>query len=172
MKNPLDIWRSESAWDPVRELSSLQRNVDRLFEDMLTPVVPTGRAGREMANWAPRCDVEETDSHFLMTFDIPGINKNDVKIEVRNNQLIVSGERKEEHKKGRRMQERFYGAFERSFSLPGDVDASKVEANYENGVLYVAVPKSEAAKPHQIQIGEKRSGIFGKLLPEKKEKAA
>lgn len=172
MRNPLDIWRGGSVWDPVREISTLQRNIDRMFEDMLSPITSgqTGQLGREVMNWSPSCDVEETESHYLMTFDLPGVNKNDVKIELRDNQLIVSGERKQEHKEGRRVQERFHGSFQRVFTLPSHVDANKIEASYEDGVLYLAVPKSEAVKPKQIQIGEKKSGIFGKILGKEEKK--
>lgn len=158
MRNPLDI---------TREISGLQRNVDRLFQDMLSPLSTQG----EILSWSPTCDVDETESHYLMTFDLPGVNKNDVKIELRDNQLIVSGERKQERKEGKRVQERFYGSFQRVFTLPSHVDPEKIEASYEDGVLYLAVPKAESVKPKQVQIGEKKSGIFGKLLgrDEKKE---
>jgi HSP20 family protein len=108
--------------------------------------------------------VDETNTHYLMSFDLPGVKKEDVKIDLQENQLIVSGERKEETQGQGGSRERFYGAFSRSFTLPQNVDASKVEANYENGVLQIALPKTAVTTTgKQIPIKE------GKLISQKKE---
>ncbi|MEO5971016.1 MAG: Hsp20/alpha crystallin family protein [Bdellovibrionia bacterium] len=174
-----DVRRSE--WSPLREMSRMQRDIDRMFDDFISPGANlTGDVLNRQMVFSPVCDVEETDSHFLVSFDLPGINKKDVNIELRDNQLIVSGERKEEHKvekRNRMSTERFYGTFQRAFTLPSTVDADKVEAQYEDGVLRVAIPKSEAAKPKQIEIKEGKGGFFQKLLGRgekevKSEKAA
>jgi HSP20 family protein len=119
---------------------------------------------------SPACDIEETQDHYLVSFDLPGIPKDKLRIELKDDQLIVSGERKEERReevKNRVSSERYYGSLQRSFTLPSAVDPSKVEAHYQDGVLRVAVPKtpeSEAAKPKQVQIKEGKEGFFGKLL--------
>ena len=173
-----DLWQS-NQFNPMREMTRLQRDMDRMFDDFLSPSTLSGTPGREMA-FSPPCDIEETDTHFLMTFDMPGISKKDVRIELRDNQLLVSGERQEQHrseKNSRVNTERFHGTFVRSFTLPSNVDPEKVEAHYEDGVLRIAVPKSEAAKPRQISINESKGGFFKTLLghrekEEKSEKAA
>lgn len=155
-----DIARGE-AFNPVREISRLQRNIDRMFEDFFSPFpAQLGRAGEELTYFSPPTDIEETDSNYLITFDLPGITKKDIRIECRDNQLIVSGERKEERerKEGNQLsKERFYGTFQRSFSLPANANADKIEANYNNGVLQVLIPKTEAAKAKQIEIKESKA---------------
>lgn len=163
MRNTIDLWRSEN-WNPARELSSLQRGIDRLFDEM--------HDVERQWKFNPACDVEESDSYYLVSFDLPGISKDDVKIELVDNQLTVSGERKAETKdrNSQHVVERFYGTFQRSFMLPVAVDAHKVEASYQDGVLRIAVPKAEAAKPKQIKISDGKGGIFGKLLRKDKEK--
>ena len=160
-RNLPEVLRS-GTWNPIREISRMQRGMDRMFEDFLAPVSDIfspdllSTAG-EAISFMPACDIEETDEHFLVSFDLPGVSKDDVKIEMRGNQLLVSGERKEEHerKAGRRVtEERYYGAFQRVFTLPSHVDANKIEAQYQNGVLRISLPKLEAAKPKLIQIKE------------------
>lgn len=171
MRNTLDLWRGDS-WNPARELSLLQRGIDRLFDDMLTPFSSSNREMDAAWKFSPACDVEETESHYMVSFDLPGIAKDDVKIEVTDNQLVVSGERKSETKEkgSRHIVERFHGAFQRVFTLPASVDAERVEANYQDGVLRIAIPKVEAAKPRRIKITEGKGSFIGKLLGKDKEK--
>ena len=90
-----------------------------------------------------------------MNLDVPGIDKNDVKVKFEDNTLIVSGERKYENKeeeKNYRQIERIYGTFTRTLRLPKDVDAQKISANYKNGVLEITLPKAEEVKPKEIEI--------------------
>jgi len=174
-----DLWQS-SQWAPSREIARLHRDIDQMFDSFLSSgSQATGSQVGSSIDFSPPCDVDETDTHFLVSFDLPGVSKNDVKIEVRDNQLLVSGERKEEHKeekKNRVSIERIHGAFQRAFALPARVDADRVEALYENGVLKIAIPKSEVARPKQIEIKEsKEGGFFQKFLKRdenKSEKAA
>ena len=125
------------------------------------------------------CDVSETKDSYKMCFDMPGVKKEDINIDVQGNQLTVSGERKtessvkEEH--GLR-HERSYGKFERSFTVPEGVDLDKVQAAYDNGVLNLSIPKVEKAKVRKIQIGsgaesgsKSGSGLLGKFMGGKKE---
>ncbi len=167
-----NIWRGEkNVWNPMREMNRLQRRLDRMFDEYLTEQFPnlfkeTPSLGNFEAEFTPACDVNETDTHYLLSFDLPGVKKDEVKIEVLDNLLIVSGERNKEHKeqtKGRVSQEKYYGSFMRSFTLPSDLDANKVEAHFENGVLQIALPKMEMSKGKQIQIKE------GKFLAREKE---
>ena len=105
--------------------------------------------------WTPRVDVSETDKEVLLDVEIPGIEKNDIKIEVKNNTLYISGERKHE-KKTENTEcsriERHYGKFERSFGLPETVDTGKVSAKYKEGILELTLPKTEKAKPKEIKV--------------------
>jgi HSP20 family protein len=170
-----DVWRGErGAWNPIREINRLQRSIDRIFNDFLTEPF-TGGLGRELLpmgeemGFTPACDVEETESHYLVSFDLPGMKKDEVRIELQDHQLVVSGERKQESKKeaqGRVSRERYYGAFRRSFMLPSDIKADQVEARYENGVLQISIPKGAVAAGKQIPIKE------GKAIEAKGTKAA
>jgi HSP20 family protein len=159
MRRDLDLWRGE------RSPFSLFNEMDRLFSQFNRPT----EGNESLMSFAPACDIEELDDHFLISVDVPGMKREDLKIEVVDNRLVISGERRDERewKEGRR-NERFYGKFERSFQLPTGVDFSKIEANYENGVLELAVPKAESAKPRTIQIHSgKDEGFLGRFLGRK-----
>jgi len=105
--------------------------------------------------WSPRVDVNETDNEITIDVELPGIDKKDVKVEVKDNILSISGERKNEKKtenaESRRV-ERHYGKFERTFGLPDTVEADKVSAKYKDGVLVLTLPKTEKAKPKEIAV--------------------
>lgn len=105
---------------------------------------------------APACEVSEDENKFLMSLDIPGMKKEDIKIEMVNNTLTISGERKRETPadETRKTQsfERSYGFFKRSFTLPTSIDVNQIQARYEDGVLELLLPKSPVAKPRQIEI--------------------
>jgi HSP20 family protein len=150
----------------------LQRNLDRMFDQAFGSNVSD--EWTEEAVFHPACDIEETNSHFVMNVDLPGVPKKDINIEVKDNQLLISGERKAE-RKTKNSSERYYGKFHRVVALPSGIDADKIEAQYQDGVLTLALPKSEAAKGRQIKITDGKSSFFGKLLgksetPEKEER--
>jgi HSP20 family protein len=144
-------------WDPVREIDTLQGEMNRLFSTFFD--TPTGRAGGNgSANrrWIPAMDLTETGEHFVLKADLPGVAESDVNIEVENNVLTISGERKAEHEEkheGYYRLERSMGAFSRSLTLPEGIDAGAVTAAYDNGVLEVRIPKPEERKPRKITIG-------------------
>lgn len=105
--------------------------------------------------WLPRTDVNETDKDVVVDVELPGIDKKDVKVEVKDNTLTISGERKSERtEKGENccVSERHYGKFERSFSLGDHVDSTKIAAAYKNGVLTITLPKTEKALPKEITV--------------------
>ena len=108
--------------------------------------------------WIPRVDVNETEKDILLDVELPGLEKKDVNVEVKNNTLTISGERKQEKKtedaKCYRV-ERRYGKFERTFGLPENVKSDKVSAEYKNGILTLKLPKIEKAIPKQIDIAVK-----------------
>ncbi|MFN7684567.1 MAG: Hsp20/alpha crystallin family protein [Oligoflexia bacterium] len=129
--------------------------------------------------WRPACDVDETDTHFLVSFDLPGVPQDAIKIECRDHQLVVSGERESESKRtegGAVSRERYLGSFMRSFQLPSAVKAEQVQAHLQDGVLRIAIPKAEVSSTKQIPISTGTTGqpgFFEKLLTHKKgEKAA
>lgn len=126
--------------------------MERLFTEINT--APNRKALERSFN--PAVDVEETDKGFLMTFDIPGIKSEDIKIEMNENILTVSGERHRTQKfddgtKAQRL-ERSYGSFSRSFTLPTNVASDEIEAHYEDGVLQLHLPKTQLTKSRKIEI--------------------
>lgn len=151
------------------------RDVDRMFDDFFSSFGGTSGDNtsptREGAYFTPACDIEEKDDHYLLNVDLPGLKKEDVKIEMNNQQLIITGQRKDERKVEERSglySERFHGTFRRVLSFPQGLDADKIEAQFENGVLSLYLPKTEGAKPKQIPIKSEK-GFFKKLLGEKEE---
>ena len=158
MMNHLD----RSARRPANR--SFFDDFDELFERSLAGYRPL--AARD-AFFEPSVDVEESKSAFLISIDVPGLRREDVRIDVNDNLLTISGERKREQNSeegGMRRFERSHGKFQRSFSLPATADCAKVEAHLENGVLTVAIPKAETAKPRSIEIQNGKSGFFSKLV--------
>ena len=132
-------------------------NSDQLFNDFLRSGNLFGRSVGEGLRdaWVPAVDVQETDKAFVFVAELPGLGKEDIEITLEDNLLTVSGERefdeKEEGETYHRV-ERAYGKFSRSFSLPSQVDNTKVEASFEEGLLKIEVPKSEQAQPRKIEI--------------------
>jgi HSP20 family protein len=125
---------------------------DRLFNTLFAGERNGGVAQR----WVPPMDLVEADDHFVLKADLPGLAEEDVSIEVQDNVLSISGAREAEHErkeKGWYRLERSYGQFSRSLTLPDGVDADKVEASFDRGVLEVRIPKPEERKPRRISIG-------------------
>lgn len=107
------------------------------------------------ADWAPMVNISENDTEYLVSADLPEVKPEDVHVSLENGVLTLTGERKMENQDSgikHHMIEQSYGRFVRSFSLPGDIDSSKVEAMFKDGVLRVHITKSEAARPKQIEI--------------------
>jgi len=135
-------------WSPFRELEEMQRNLSRILDDATF-------SGTEAGQWLPAVDIRETDDALLVQAELPGIDKKDVSVEVKDGVLTISGERKfEKDVKEENVHriERSYGRFVRSFSLPTNVDTDKVEATMKNGVLDIRLPKKESAKPKAITV--------------------
>lgn len=153
-------------------LADFRREMDRLFDDFW--YMPTPNLGSEMtSSWSPTTDIDEEDDHYMLSLEIPGMKKDELKIEVIEDQVVISGERKTQEKRKEKdslYSERRFGRFQRAFTLPTHVDAGKIEAQFQDGVLKVYVPKSEAAKPRQIKIGDASSGgIFSRLFGKRAE---
>lgn len=105
------------------------------------------------SDWVPPVDINESDEDFLITVEVPQIDKDDIKVQVQNGMLNISGERKYENedKKAHRI-ERYYGSFQRSFKLPDNVNEDKIHADHKNGVLYLRLPKTEEKAPALLDI--------------------
>jgi HSP20 family protein len=144
-------------WEPLREFTTLQNEMNRLFNTAFD-APSTGNNGGTLRRWMPAMDLVETDDHFVLRADLPGLSENDVNIEVEDRVLTVSGERKSEHetqKEGYHRVERAFGTFSRSLTLPEGINPEAVEANFDRGVLEVRIPKPEQPKPRKITIAPK-----------------
>ena len=141
-------------WNPRREIPTLPGRFNRLFDD------PFFRIGRmaddsDLGMWNPAVDLYEKDDHFMIKAELPGVNKDNIKIDLKDRLLTLSGERthnnevKEENYYRR---ERSYGKFQRAFTLPADVDSDKIKAEFKDGVLQIEVPKPEEKKAKQVTI--------------------
>jgi HSP20 family protein len=151
----LTRWDRETrAWNPFKELEDVQNRLSRIFG---RPAVSTEGGKEEMtvSEWSPLVDISEDDKEYLVKAELPDIKKEDIKINVHDNVLSISGERKyEKEEKGKKYHrvERAYGSFLRSFTLPDDADAAKISAECKDGMLKVHLPKSEKAKPKSIEV--------------------
>ena len=136
-----------------RTLNDLQREIDRMF-GRFSPSQNDDQSSKQ-AVWAPRTDLVESQNSYRIHLDVPGMSKDDLKINYQDNQLTVSGERTSESTSEDEEYvrvERSFGHFYRSFTLPRTVNAENIEATYENGVLTIEVPKTEEVKPREIEI--------------------
>jgi len=149
---------SVAAWNPFAELDALREwrpsegglggRISRLLRDLDMPA----SAERGLR---PAVDVDENDKAYVVSVELPGVKKEDVGVELENGVLTIHGEKKSEReeKKGkRRWVERTFGSFQRSFTLPANALAERIEASFRDGILTVTVPKSEVPKPQTIAI--------------------
>jgi HSP20 family protein len=142
-------------WEPVAELGTIQNEMNRLFNTFFDQPNPTGRAGAGR-RWIPAMDLVETGDHYVLRADLPGLSDEDVNVQLEDNVLTISGERKAEHEQ--QQEEGFYrleravGAFSRSLTLPDGVDPDRVQAHFDRGVLQVRIPKPEQKKPRKVAI--------------------
>jgi HSP20 family protein len=138
--------------DPFRELAAMQDRMARLFGDVYMRDEDTGFRG----SWTPAVDIFETENHDLvLKAELPGMGREDVEVVVENSTLVLKGDKKFESdvkEESYRRIERTYGTFHRSFTLPNTVDASKVSADFKNGVLTVKLPFREEARPRTIRV--------------------
>jgi HSP20 family protein len=151
-------------WEPVRELNSLQSEMNRLFNTFFDAPTAGGNGGPR--RFIPSMDLAETETHYVLKADLPGVEEDDVSIELDENVLTVSGERKAEHeekKEGYHRVERSFGQFRRSLTLPDGVDADAIAATFDKGVLEIRIPKPEERKPRRvaIKVGETAPAIEG-----------
>jgi HSP20 family protein len=142
----------------MRELNALQSEMNRLFTTFFDEGNDASAARRR---WAPAVDLVEREDCLVLKADLPGLSEDDVQIEVRDNVLTIAGERKAEHEdkqNGYYRIERSFGRFARSLQLPEGVDADRIGASFEDGVLEVTIPKPQEREPRRIQIGGDANG--------------
>ena len=156
--NALQKWnpfRGSSVWDPIREMEEMQSRVASLFGRRLPLKKDGGEEELTLTEWIPAVDIAEDDKEYTIKAELPGVNKEDVRVSVEGGVLSISGERKtekeEKNKKYHRI-ERTYGSFARSFTLPEGTASDRVGAEFKDGVLKVHLPKDEKAKPKSIDV--------------------
>lgn len=151
-------------WDPFKDMVTLREKMNRLFEDVFT-----GQSeGKELAasSWAPAVDIFETENDLVMTAEVPGIDEKDIEIKIEDNTLILKGARKfekETKEENYHRIERSYGSFYRAFTLPNSIDPERIQAEHENGVLKITMPKRTELKPRKVK-------ILKPIAPEKPKK--
>lgn len=142
-------------WEPVAELGTIQNEMNRLFNTFFDQSNPTGRNSGASRRWIPAMDLVETGDHYVLRADLPGLSDEDVNVQLEDNVLTISGERKAEHEtqqEGYYRLERAFGAFSRSLTLPEGIDPDGVQAHFDRGVLEIRIPKPAQKKPRQVQI--------------------
>ena len=157
-------------WQPFRAMEEMERRFDEMFG---RGFLPSGwrRLPLEERAWAPALDVFEKDDKFVVKAELPGMKEKDIDVSVMGNMLVIRGEKKSEtevKEEDYYCCEHSYGNFYRSISLPSTVDATKIEANYEDGILAISLPKAPEVKPKKIAISAKKVIPTKKATPAKK----
>jgi HSP20 family protein len=127
----------------------LEGRINRMFNNLAFEPEQAGVA------WSPAVDLHETEEAYTLEADLPGLSKDDIQLSITDDVVTLKGSRTQKSEKkteGYHRVERVYGSFQRSFRIPGGIDAGKVDANFENGVLRVVLPKPEERKPRQIDV--------------------
>ncbi len=140
-------------WKPMGDLVDIQDEMNRMFNDFFGRV-PARRAGAS-ERWIPAVDISEDQDNLYVDVEIPGMNKEDIKVSLEHNVLSLKGEKKQEKEvkeENYHRWERRYGSFARAFELPMPVQSNRINASYKSGVLHVILPKAEEVKPKEIPI--------------------
>ena len=141
-------------WNPIGEMKTMQNRIDRMFGN---PYWLMGRMDddTDMGRWNPAVDLYEKDDHFVIKAELPGVDKKDIAIDLKDRVLTLSGERSHENEvkeENYYRKERSCGKFQRAFTLPADVDSDKIKAEFKDGLLQIEIPKPEGQKPKQVTI--------------------
>ena len=154
-RNPTqEMTRWDREFPAFRGIHSLQNDMNRIFDEFFRGDF-LGNNTLFTRDWNPAVDVVENKDNYVLNAELPGMNKDDVKITLENNVLTIRGEKKNEFEKKEgnyHRVERNYGSFERSFTIPGTVKADNIDAEYKDGVLTLTLPKAEEAKPKMIDV--------------------
>lgn len=141
-------------WDPFRELEEVSSRLNRLFGRSTLPA-ESDREMMSVADWMPSVDISETDNSYLVKAEIPGVNKDDVKVTIEDGMLTIQGERKQEQEeKGKKYHriERSYGCFMRSFRVPDDADDSAAKAEFKDGMLNITLNKTRKSRSNAVNV--------------------
>jgi len=141
-------------WNPGRELFNWHNGIDRVFDDFFSAPL-SGSENVAMRDWLPVVDIYDNDDTIVIKAELPGVDKKDIKVDVNGRILTLKGERVTDNEvktDDYHRRERSFGKFERSFTLPADVDPDKIKADFKDGILKLNIPKPEAHKPKQISI--------------------
>jgi HSP20 family protein len=141
----------------LRSKSESIRTRDSIFDDLFNELysLPTSFLSKSGMDLSPRIDISETDNEYKIEAELPGINQKEIDVKIDNNILTIKGKKediKEEKEKNYHLRERYYGAFQRSISLPNNIEPEKIKASFENGVLNISVPKNDKRTPKKIEI--------------------
>ena len=150
----LTRWRRPdvSVWPGFGRLSNLRDEIDRLFE---VPLAELARTSQLLSGWTPALDMHEDKDNIVVRAELPGMKKEDINISLHDGRLSISGERRSEEKTENAevyRAERFVGRFQRTIALPAPIAVDKVKAQYKDGILTITLPKTEEAKPKQIDV--------------------
>lgn len=139
-----------TRWDPFQEMITLRNAVDRLLDNTISPL-----ASQQPTTWGLALDVIEKDDEFVVKASVPGIKPDDLEITFTDNTLTIKGQTQEDQEvkeANYHLRERRFGSFSRSITLNSHINADKIQANYDNGVLTLTLPKAEEVKPKRIAI--------------------
>lgn len=141
-------------WNPMKDVFSLRHRINSMFDDFFYPT-SRGDSDWSLSSWDPRVDIYDDKDSIVIKAELPGVDKKNIKVDVKDRVLTLSGERsadKEVKEDNFYRRERSYGRFERSLTLPGEIDPNKIRADYKDGVLKIEVPKPEEQRSKQITI--------------------
>lgn len=144
-----------TRYEPWTFLNQLQRELERSFESMRSDMVRGGEEMPAAVEWAPAVDIKEKANQYVVHADLPGVKPDNIEITLENSILTIKGHREteaKEEKEDYKRVERVYGSFFRRFALPDSVDADKIQANYEQGVLIITIPKKSEVQPKKITV--------------------
>ena len=144
-----------TVWEPIKGFDPFVKSFDRFFEESVRALSQNTFRDSEKEAWSPQVDIYEDDNTYILKADLPGLNKEDIHVDLDDNTLSIRGEKKFEEKNSKDNYvrvERKHGKFVRSFAISDNVDVEKINAIYKDGVLEVTLPKKEEAKPKQFKI--------------------
>lgn len=141
-------------FNPMRDLFSRRNRMSQIFDDFGSPTHGSDET-MSVWNWKPLVDIYDNDENIVITAELPGINKENIKVDVKDRVLTLKGERLSENEvkeDSYHRRERVYGKFERAFTLPVEVDPEEIQADYKDGILKINIPKPKEQKPKQVTI--------------------
>jgi len=142
-------------WNPLNEMNSLQREINRLFADTMTKEAGSETRMAPVKSWMPAVDIKEDEKEIVLKVELPGMEQQDIDVHLEENQLTIKGEKKfkvEEKGENYIRQEITYGTFYRAFSVTSPIQEGNIKATYKNGILEILLPKEEKVQPKKIKI--------------------